>query len=157
MNNKHNAGFSLIEVLVAIVILAAIVVPTCSSLVLSHRMNAKTEELMQAQLDVSSAVETLMAEGIAYEDFTATPDYTINKKTVGDVEKSVVTDAKAEIKDIRFDDVKIMVIEQEKDPHCYTVTFTSRSNQDVYVTTIIRAEGKTMIEIKQAEVEADET
>ena len=50
MKNKYNAGFSLIEVLVAIVILAAIVIPTCSSLVLSHRMNAKTEELMQAQL-----------------------------------------------------------------------------------------------------------
>ena len=64
MKNKHDAGFSLIEVLVAIVILAAIVVPTCSSLVLSHKMNAKTEQLMQAQLDVSSAVETLMAEGI---------------------------------------------------------------------------------------------
>ena len=64
MENKHDAGFSLIEVLIAIVILAAIVVPTCSSLVISHRMNAKTEQLMQAQLDVSSAVETLMAEGI---------------------------------------------------------------------------------------------
>lgn len=68
MKNKHDAGFSLIEVLVAIVILAAIVVPTCSSLVISHRMNAKTEQLMQAQLDVSSAVETLMAEGIEVEE-----------------------------------------------------------------------------------------
>lgn len=71
MDNKHNAGFSLIEVLVAIVILAAIVVPTCSSLVISHRMNAKTEQLMQAQLDVSSAVETLMAEGIEVEENAA--------------------------------------------------------------------------------------
>ncbi len=64
MKQKNNQGFSLIEVLVAIVILAAFVVPTCSALVLSARMNAKTQALMQAQLDVSSAVETLMAEGI---------------------------------------------------------------------------------------------
>lgn len=64
MKHKNDQGFSLIEVLVAIVILAAFVVPTCSALVLSARMNAKTQALMQAQLDVSSAVEILMARGI---------------------------------------------------------------------------------------------
>lgn len=61
---KHNAGYSLIETLVAIVVLGLIVVPTCTGMVMSFRINAKTEELMQAQLAVSSAVETLMAEGI---------------------------------------------------------------------------------------------
>ena len=61
---KNNEGFSLVEVLLAMVLLAAIVIPTCTSLVLSFRMNAKAEALMQAQLAVSSAVETLMAEGI---------------------------------------------------------------------------------------------
>lgn len=65
MKNKHNGGFTLVELLVSIVILAAIVLPTCTSLVLSYRMNAKSEALMQAQLAVSSAVETLMAEGIS--------------------------------------------------------------------------------------------
>lgn len=64
MKHKHNAGFSLIEILVAIVLLGAIVVPTCTSLVMSVRMNARTEEMLQAQLAVSSAVEILMAEGI---------------------------------------------------------------------------------------------
>lgn len=67
MKNKHNGGYTLVELLVSIVILAAIVLPTCTSLVLSYRMNAKTEDLMQAQLAVSSAVETLMAEGITDE------------------------------------------------------------------------------------------
>ncbi len=143
MNNKHNAGFSLIEVLVAIVILAAIVVPTCSSLVLSHRMNAKTEELMQAQLDVSSAVETLMAEGIAYEDFTATPNYKINATN----EK--VTEAEALIKDVRFPNVEIKVTEYETVPYCYAVIFTSG---EVSVSTTIRADGKTMIEKYHLEV-----
>ena len=62
---KHNqtAGFSLIEVLVAITILGLVVVPIGSSLVLSFRLNARSEQMLQAQLAVSSAVETIMAEG----------------------------------------------------------------------------------------------
>lgn len=67
MKRKNEAGFSLIEVLVAMALLAAIVVPVCTSLVLSVRMNAKSEDVMQARLAVSSAVETLMAEGITQE------------------------------------------------------------------------------------------
>lgn len=67
MKRKHNEGFTLVELLVSIVILAAIVIPTCTSLVLSYRMNAKSEEMLQAQLAVSSAVEKLMAEGITDE------------------------------------------------------------------------------------------
>ncbi len=61
---KRNEGYSLIEILVAIVLLGLIVVPTCTSLVMSTKMNARAEEMMRSQLAVSSAVETLMAEGI---------------------------------------------------------------------------------------------
>ncbi len=64
MKNRHNEGFTLVELLVSIALLSAIVLPTCTSLVLSYRLNAKAEQMMQAQLAVSSAVETLMAEGI---------------------------------------------------------------------------------------------
>lgn len=64
---KNNEGFSLVEVLLSVVLLAAIVIPTCTSLVLSFRVNAKAEALTQAQLAVSSAVETLMAKGITKE------------------------------------------------------------------------------------------
>ena len=64
MKKKHDEGFSLVELLVSIVILAAIVLPTCTSLVLSYRLNAKAKTMMQAQLAVSSTVETLMAQGI---------------------------------------------------------------------------------------------
>lgn len=64
MKRKHNEGFTLVELLVSIVILAAVVIPTCTSLVLSYRLNAKTDELTKAQLAVSSTVETLMAKGI---------------------------------------------------------------------------------------------
>ena len=61
---KRNGGFSLIETLISIVILGAMVVPTCTALVMSIRLNDKTEKMLQAQLAVSSAVETLMAEGM---------------------------------------------------------------------------------------------
>lgn len=65
MRRKREAGFTLVEVVIAMAILAAIVVPVCSSLLLSLRMNAKAEAVLQARLAVSSAVETLMAEGIS--------------------------------------------------------------------------------------------
>lgn len=80
MKNKHDQGFSLVEILVAIVILAAFVVPTCSALVLTAKMNEKTDDMMKAQLAVSSAVETLMAEGIP-SGTVATPDYGKTIKT----------------------------------------------------------------------------
>ena len=64
MKPKHNAGFSLIDVLVAITLLGILVVPTCTSLLLSVRANNRAEELLRAQLAVSSTVEILMAEGI---------------------------------------------------------------------------------------------
>lgn len=64
MKGRKNGGYSLVEVLVAIALLAIIVLPTCTSLVLSVRINARTDEMLRAQLAVSSAVETLMAEGI---------------------------------------------------------------------------------------------
>lgn len=67
MKQKNNAGFSLIECLVAITVLALIVVPVGSSFILAFKMNAKTDNMLQSQLAVSSAVETLMAEGIGTE------------------------------------------------------------------------------------------
>ncbi len=75
MKRKHNEGFTLLETLIAIVVLGVVVVPVCSSLVMSFRINAKAEQLMRDQLAVSSAVETLMAEGIDTEYiYNAAPD-----------------------------------------------------------------------------------
>ena len=68
MRNKHNGGFSLIEVLVAIVLLGLIVIPISSSMLVAHRINAKTEALLQAELAVSSAAEIANAKGINYVD-----------------------------------------------------------------------------------------
>lgn len=64
MKKENNAGYSLIEVLAAILLLGILSVPLCNSLVMGHRMNLKSQQLLQAQLEVSAAVEQLMAEGI---------------------------------------------------------------------------------------------
>lgn len=61
---QNNLGFSLIETLVAMAILAAFSVSICTCMLLSLRMNGKTESLMQEQMAVSSAVEALMATGV---------------------------------------------------------------------------------------------
>ena len=87
MKSKKNEGFTLVELLVSIAILSAIVIPTCTSLSLSYRMNAKTEQMMQAQLAVSSAVETLMARGIT-DDFVKAV-----RQTAQQDETQIVADA----------------------------------------------------------------
>jgi len=67
---KYNRtdGFSLIEVIVAITILGFIAVPMLSGLLKSYQLNLRSDERMQAQLAVSSAVETIMAEGFKKEN-----------------------------------------------------------------------------------------
>ena len=90
MKGKNNAGFSMIEVLVAIAILAGIAVPACSSLLLSLRMNARAEALLNARIAVSSAVETLMAEGVSDDSIAYVEDnypvdvtYTLDEEAHG--------------------------------------------------------------------------
>ena len=134
MKNKQDGGFSLIEVVLAMVILALIVVPTCSSLVLSFRVNAKAEALLQAQLAVSSAVEELMANGIVEDRVPqeGTETYDIVKIT----EENGVTDADPKETDL-FPNVKITV---NADDSCYKVVVTD-NNDLVTVTTYIRGGG----------------
>jgi len=122
VKKKYNEGFSLVEVLLAMTILAMIVIPTCSGIVMAFRMNAKSEELMQAQLAVSSAVETLMAEGIE----AASVDYGVS--TVDD-----------ETED-RFPEVQIVTAKANDDDPFYTVTVTSNDGE-VSVETVIREKG----------------
>ena len=121
MKKKHNEGFSLVEVLVAISILALIVIPTCSGIIMSFRMNAKADELMQAQLAVSSAVETLMAEGIE-KSSSAYDVETVNGQEID-----------------RFPNVEIVTEKTNATDHYYKVTVTSSVDPNVSVTTSIRA------------------
>lgn len=61
---KGNAGYSLVEIVIAMALLAIITIPTYTCLNMSVKINAAADQLLKAQLAVSSAVETLMAEGI---------------------------------------------------------------------------------------------
>ena len=64
---KNKQGSTLLEIIVAIAILGLMVAPVCASLVLSFRLNAESERILQARLLVESTVEQLMAEGLVYE------------------------------------------------------------------------------------------
>ena len=143
MQNKHDEGFSLVEILVAIVILAAFVVPTCSALVLANEMNNRTDDLMQAQLAVSSAVETLMAEGIPASKLA--DGITENVTNPQDSTKILYSFSTYSYQDIRFSAVTISVVEVVKEigdqyvkMPWYDVKVTS-NDELVEVTTSVRA------------------
>ena len=97
MKPKNNAGFSLIDVLVAVVLLGILVVPTCTSLLFSVRMNNRAEDLLQAQLAVSSAVEILMSEGITPGDTYSYPDVEVRVEETDEDTFYKVTVTSAEI------------------------------------------------------------
>lgn len=87
------AGSTLVEVVVAITILGLVCAPICSSLVLAARVNARSEQVMAAQLSVSSAVERLMAEGVTEGESVSMPGVSItaNKADDGPYYRIVVT------------------------------------------------------------------
>ena len=62
VNEKE--GVTLVEVLVAITVLGIVTAALGGSLVVSNRINSRSEQIIKDRLAVSSAVETLMAEGI---------------------------------------------------------------------------------------------
>lgn len=135
MKRKHNEGFTLVELLISMVILAAIVLPTCTSLVLSYRMNAKTEKMMQAQLAVSSTVETLMAEGI---DANRAAAVIQNSDGVYDFAWDSEKNESSEIDD--YPGVEITVAKADGTDAYYAVTVSDDEGQ-VTVTTHIRKGG----------------
>ena len=104
------AGFSLIEVLAAITILGLITVPLGSALVLAVRLSERSDALLQARLQVNSAVESLMASGI---------------------EKKMTADTS-------FAGVTVNAEKREPGYPAYEVTVTSNAEPEVSVTTWIR-------------------
>lgn len=108
------AGFSLIEVLAAITILGLVTAPLCGALVLAARLSQRSDALLQARLQVTSAVETLMAGGI----------------------EGPMTDDTASIAGVEVDAVQPG--EDEAGYPAYEVTVTSTAEPDVSVTTWIR-------------------
>lgn len=78
---QNTAGFSLVEVLVAIAIIGIITVPVCGSLILAGRLNAQSQAVLTAKLKVQTAVESLMEDGVweASDDYRGGefPDVTV--------------------------------------------------------------------------------
>lgn len=64
IGKERTAGFSLLEVVVAIAIIGLISAPICTSLILAGRINAHSQAVMEAHLNVRTAVETLMKDGV---------------------------------------------------------------------------------------------
>lgn len=62
--NKNNKGFSLVEVLIAMTVLAIIVVPLLRAFSTSANVNAKAERLMNANNIAQNIIEELKAEGL---------------------------------------------------------------------------------------------
>lgn len=115
MKRKSEAGFSLVEVLVSMVILGLTIVPMLSGMVVALKAIGMADDMMQAQLAVSSAVETLMADGITAvsDDYRAEEFPTVTIKTS---------------------------LDSEGLPY-YNVTVTSETVKAVKVKTVIRKAG----------------
>jgi prepilin-type N-terminal cleavage/methylation domain-containing protein len=143
VKNQNNAGYSLIEVLVAILLLGILSVPLCNSLVLGHKMNVKSQTLLQAQLEVSAAVETLMAEGITEPspNYDMVPDG--NGNTIDRFPGVTVVTKEAKVTVKTVDDAGNEQNTEITIPSCYEVIVTSERSGSVSVTTFIRKAGGT--------------
>ena len=73
---KERCGAALLEVMISIAMLGLLMVPISSGILMSFRINQRSDEIMQARLAVSSAVETIMAEGV--ENYTPSGSLTVN-------------------------------------------------------------------------------
>ena len=112
IGKERTAGFSLLEVVVAIAIIGLISAPICSSLILAGRINAHSQVVMEAHLNVRAAVETLMKDG--------------------------VTEKSDEYRKDEFRNVKITTKEVEGKPY-YRVTVSDKPTKLVTVETYVRA------------------
>lgn len=72
MKKQNNKGFTLIELLVAITVLAIVITPLLHSFVSSHRVNAKSKQLMRATTLAQNEMEIFEKEKI--EDLIAMTD-----------------------------------------------------------------------------------
>lgn len=112
IGKERTAGFSLLEVVVAIAIIGLISAPICSSLILAGRINAHSQAVMEAHLNVRTAVETLMKDGVTAESNNYRAD--------------------------EFPKVTIITVKDSKNPY-YHVTVSDKPTKLVTVDTYVRA------------------
>ena len=128
---NNNKGFTLIEVIVAIVVLGIIVAPLGAATATYRRINAYADKLLQARLAVSSVAETMLEEGVD-EGYIVTP-------APGEPTEpsAYAPNWTGEVKEY-VDDVTITVKEDSSEP-LYDVTIKSNVEDTVSVTTKIRS------------------
>lgn len=113
IGKERTAGFSLLEVVVAIAIIGLISAPICTSLILAGRINAHSQAVMEAHLNVRTAVETLMKDGITAES----ADYCAEK----------------------FPNVTVEMVKDSKNPYYHVTVSDKHTEPLVKVETDIRA------------------
>ena len=115
---KGTGGFTLVEVIVSMLVLALIAAPIGSAFVVSARVNAYADRVFQARLAVSSAAEQLMAEGV-------------EPNGSGGVKNDLIVDA---------DKVDVKAEKTSGVSGLYTVTIISRDINTVKVTMDIHSQ-----------------
>ena len=113
IGKERTAGFSLLEVVVAIAIIGLISAPICTSLILAGRINAHSQAVMEAHLNVRTAVETLMKDGITAES----ADYCAEK----------------------FPNVTVEMVKDSKNPYYHVTVSDKHTEPLVKVETYVRA------------------
>ena len=129
---KNKQGSTLLEIIVAIAILGLMVAPVCASLVLSFRLNAESEKILQARLLVESTVEQLMAEGLVYEKTEEETEYRLANVFSENVKVNPDSND--------YFDIYISITQDDEpdESSWYKVTVWSGECTDVSVTTNIR-------------------
>ena len=112
---KKNDGYTLLEVVVSMLVLAIIAAPIGSAFVVSARVNAYADKVFQARLAVSSAAEQLMAEGVEVAK-DVSGNLTVKNLSNPEKVKATVTNDPIPVGDL------------------YTVTITSKDVDTVKVT-----------------------
>lgn len=84
---KERCGAALLEVLVSIAMMGLLMVPISSGILMSLHINEKSDDIMQARLAVSSAVETIMAVGVG--DYTKPENLEVYANAISN-EKGVI-------------------------------------------------------------------
>lgn len=106
---KSRSGFSLIETLLSALLFTFVVMAIGSSIIVSVRLNAKARRMTEARLAVSSAVETIMADG-----YDEDADY-----------------------DAAFTTVEVVLTNMPATDHYAEITVTSKTEPNVSVETVV--------------------
>lgn len=113
---NSNQGFTLVEVLVAVVVLGVVVIPLLYSFVTASRTNAKAKKLMDATTAAQNVFEELKGESL--DDFIAV--YSETQEQILDVSNNPQLDNEGK-------EMFRHIIPAKTDPGKYTVTVDRRT------------------------------